>query len=75
MLISGPPTSRSEDRARHQAALEELLRHKQELAASRRAALQSILPALGPISAEDAVLVKGSRVAGLEKLAALLVSR
>jgi UDP-N-acetylmuramoyl-tripeptide--D-alanyl-D-alanine ligase len=31
--------------------------------------------ALGPISAEDAVLVKGSRVAGLEKLAALLVSR
>ena len=31
--------------------------------------------ALGPISAEDAVLVKGSRVAGLEKLAALLVAR
>jgi UDP-N-acetylmuramoyl-tripeptide--D-alanyl-D-alanine ligase len=31
--------------------------------------------ALGPIAAEDAVLVKGSRVAGLEKLAALLVSR
>ena len=31
--------------------------------------------ALGSISGDDAVLVKGSRVAGLEKLAALLVSR
>ena len=31
--------------------------------------------ALGPISGDDAVLVKGSRVAGLEKLAALLVAR
>ena len=31
--------------------------------------------ALGPISGDDAVLVKGSRVAGLDKLAALLVAR
>ncbi len=31
--------------------------------------------ALGSISGDDAVLVKGSRVAGLEKLAALLVAR
>lgn len=31
--------------------------------------------ALGPTSGDDAVLVKGSRVAGLEKLAALLLAR
>ena len=30
--------------------------------------------ALGSLSGDDAVLVKGSRVAGLERLAALLIS-
>jgi len=31
--------------------------------------------ALGLLSGDDAVLVKGSRVAGLEKLAAIIVAR
>ena len=32
------------------------------------------IAALGSLSGDDAVLVKGSRVAGLEKLAALLIA-
>jgi UDP-N-acetylmuramoyl-tripeptide--D-alanyl-D-alanine ligase len=39
------------------------------------AASQDAVEALGSLSGDDAVLVKGSRVAGLEKLAALLMAR
>lgn len=37
--------------------------------------IDDVPPALGPVSAGDAILVKGSRVAGLERLAVTLSSR
>lgn len=45
-----------------------------DIADATVATIEDAVTALGPLAADDAVLVKGSRVAGLEKLATALLS-